>query len=425
MPEVVIAGGGLAGLVAARHLAGAGVDVTLFEQREEVGGRVRTIERGGFVLDRGFQVLFTAYPAARRELDYGTLDLRRFRPGAVLARPGERTVVGDPLRDPSVLTSTLFSSDVGLGDAVRILRLRRRLSEVDPASLFDGPDTSIAVGLREAGFSERFVSSVVAPLYGGITLDRSLSSSMAVFEYTFAMLARGHAAVPATGMGAIPEQIADRATTAGATIETGTGVQDVHADGDGDDVTVDLGGETVTADAAVVATDPPTARDLTGVAAIPTDGRGCVTQFYALPAESALDLDRRLLLDAGGDGPNHVVGHSEVAPGHAPVGQSLLSATYLGDPDGPDAELLERTRDALAAWYPERTFADLQAVHTERVPFAQFAQPPGFRAALPAVDEPAGPVTLAGDYTRWSSIQGALESGRRAARASLGHLEGT
>src|SRR6056297_2575727 len=100
MTEVVVAGGGLAGLVAARHLAAAGHDVTLYEAEETVGGRVRTVEADGFVMDRGFQVLFTAYPAARRELDYDGLDLRYFAPGAVLARPGRRSVLADPIRDP-------------------------------------------------------------------------------------------------------------------------------------------------------------------------------------------------------------------------------------------------------------------------------------------------------------------------------------
>jgi phytoene dehydrogenase-like protein len=422
MPDVVVAGGGLAGLTAACHAAESGTDVTLYEERESVGGRVRTVEQGGFVLDRGFQVLFTAYPAARRELDYDDLDLRRFRPGAVLTRPGERSVVGDPLGDPGAITSTLFSGDVGPADAWRLLRLRRRLTDGDPESVFGNEETTIREGLRDAGFSERFVSAFAEPLFGGITLDRSLSTSMAVFEYTFGMLAAGAAAVPATGMGAIPEQLADRARAAGARVETGTAVEGLHAEGRA--VSVDLGGETATADACVVATDPETARELTGVAAIPTGGRGCVTQYYALPAEAPLELDRRLLLNAGGAEPNHVVGHSEVAPGHAPVGQSLLSATFLGAPDAGDDELAERTRDALAAWYPERTFADLELIHTARVPFAQFEQPPGFRADLPAADDPDGPVTLAGEYTQWSSIQGALESGRRAATATLAHFDG-
>ena len=58
--HTVVVGGGLAGLVAARHLADRGAEVTLLERRETVGGRVNTEHADGYTLDRGFQVLFTA-----------------------------------------------------------------------------------------------------------------------------------------------------------------------------------------------------------------------------------------------------------------------------------------------------------------------------------------------------------------------------
>ncbi|WP_269449538.1 FAD-dependent oxidoreductase, partial [Halobacterium sp. CBA1126] len=105
--RVAVVGGGLAGLTAARHLAADGFDVTLFERNEDVGGRVRSRRGDGFVFDRGFQVLFTAYPAARRELDFDALDLRAFSPGATVCRGDQRSVLADPLREPGALAETL------------------------------------------------------------------------------------------------------------------------------------------------------------------------------------------------------------------------------------------------------------------------------------------------------------------------------
>ena len=90
MERVAVVGGGLAGLVAARRLAERGLDVSLYEASDRLGGRVGSDRRDGFVLDRGFQVLFPSYPAVQRELDLDALDLRSFPPGATLARPGER-----------------------------------------------------------------------------------------------------------------------------------------------------------------------------------------------------------------------------------------------------------------------------------------------------------------------------------------------
>jgi phytoene dehydrogenase-like protein len=414
---VVVAGAGLAGLVAARRLADAGANVTVFEERPQVGGRVRTRDHDGFTLDYGFQVLFTSYPAVKRELDVEALDLRRFRAGACIARPGERSILADPFRDPSALVESLFNREVTTGDKFRTLALRRRLAKRDVEDVFTGADETISAYLYERGFSEQFVENFVAPFYGGITLDRSLSTSKRVFEYTFKMLTAGAAAVPAAGMGAIPRQLAARARDAGVTIHTGEAVTAVSDETD--DVTLTTDDRTVTADAAVVATDPPTARELTGVPSIPTEGTGCVTQYFALPDGPALDAGKRLLLNAADGWPNTIAPLSTVAPEYAPEGQRLFAATFV-DPaaqDEDDGELFERATSALESWYPERSFEEVRLLHTDRIPFAQFAQPPGTHDDLPDVRDPEGRVYLAGDYTAWSSIQGAMESGRTAAEA--------
>jgi phytoene dehydrogenase-like protein len=418
MTDVVVVGGGLAGLVAARRLADRGADVTLFERRAEVGGRVRSREVDGFTLDRGFQVMFTSYPAVREELDLDRLGLRFFSPGATIARPAHRSTLSDPLRDPWSAVESALNTDVTLRDKLLVLKLRRELGKTVPDTVFRGPDQSIREYLDRWGFSDRFVENFAAPFYGGITLDRSLSTSAAVFQYTFAMLSQGATAIPAEGMGAISDQLARRAGRAGVTIETETPVEAVESDEGG--VTVETPGETVSADAAVVATDPKAAAELTGVDA-PTEGRGSVTQYFAMGRRS-LDTGRKLILNAVDSRPNQVAPLSAVASEYAPAGRTLLSATTLGHPDESDEELATAVEDALASWYPEHSFTDLELLATDRIEFAQFDQPPGFYDDLPVVDDPDGSVYLAGDYTRWSSIQGALESGQVAAATAADDL---
>lgn len=421
MPDVIVVGAGLAGLVAARHLASAGLDVRVFEQQDDLGGRVRTHHQDGFTLDRGFQVLFTAYPAVQRELDLEALDLRYFTPGAVIARPGSRSIFSDPRRDPRGALQTLRNDEIRLADKVRLVWLKRTLRRRAPETIFPGSDRSIETFLADNGFSRAFVDAFAAPFYGGITLDRSLSSAAAIFEYTFKMLSEGRIALPARGMGAIPNQLAEAARDAGATIDSEKSVTTVEATGTESPgsmgVQVTSRGETVTAESAVIATDPHSARDLTGIEAIPTETRGCVTQYYTLPDSVDLDTGNRLVLNAGGSNPNHVAPLSAVAPEYAPPGEQLLAATFLEQPDRDNVVLLKQTTDTLEAWYPDLDFTDLAVLRTDRIEFAQFAQPPGIHRRLPAVDAPDGPIVLAGDYTQWSSIQGALESGRRAAEA--------
>ena len=391
--------------------------MTVYEERPAVGGRVRSESIEGFTLDRGFQVLFTAYPAVRAELNLDALELRYFTPGAVIARPGSRSTLSDPLRDPRALVASLRNNEVTLTDKARTLLLRQHVGTRSEAEIFRSPDRSIRSYLQSWGFSDGYIRNFVAPFYGGVTLDRSLSTSKRVFEYTFKSLSEGRIAVPAAGIGAIPEQLAERARAAGASIQCSEPVDAVTDHGDS--VTVETRSGSVDADAAVVATDPSEAARLTGVDAIPTDARGCVTQYYRLPEDVAPETRRKLLLNAGDPSPNTVVPISEVAPEYAPEGEALLNATFL-DASAHDRDadtLAEETRLTLAAWYPERDFSALEHLRTHRIEFAQFDQPPGVHDDLPDHRDPGGRTYLAGDYTAWSGIQGAMRSGREVAEA--------
>ncbi|MDD4211800.1 MAG: NAD(P)/FAD-dependent oxidoreductase [Bacilli bacterium] len=53
--DVIVVGGGIAGLTATAYLAKAGVRVLLCEQQEKVGGLVGTFEREGFSFDQGIR----------------------------------------------------------------------------------------------------------------------------------------------------------------------------------------------------------------------------------------------------------------------------------------------------------------------------------------------------------------------------------
>jgi phytoene dehydrogenase-like protein len=115
---------------------------------------------------------------------------------------------------------------------------------------------------------------------------------------------------------------------------------------------------------------------------------------------------------------NNVVEVSQVAPGYAPDGRGLVSAVALGQENMvlSDEETYRRGVEDITRWAPE---ADLEPLAVYRIPFAQFAQPPGVHANLPGNSTRTPGLYMAGEYTQDSSINGSMLSGERAAAAVL------
>jgi phytoene dehydrogenase-like protein len=398
---VVVVGAGLAGLACATALHRAGTPVRVLEASDGVGGRVRTDVVDGFRLDRGFQVLLTAYPEAHRQLDLAALDLKSFAPGALVQLGDSASVIADPFRSPSRLLDSVRSPAARLTDKIRIAALRRRLRSVHPATLLRGDDIPTSEMLRDAGFSERVIERFFSPLFGGIQLDPELRTSRRMFDIVFRMLADGDSAVPALGMQAIPDQLA--AQLPDGTIELGRPVRSIS----GRTVTTDDG--TVDGSAVVVACEGPTAAELLG---LPPVGSKSVGAVY-FSAESAPTDERLVVLD-GRRGPvlNAAV-MSNVAPSYAPPGRHLVVAALPGHVDG---DLATIARDAMSAWWGSQV-QTWDHVATYRIAHGQPTQEPPFGPKQPVrVDDG---IFVCGDHRDTASIQGALYSGRRCADAVL------
>lgn len=413
--DVCVVGAGLAGLTAARWLTEGGAEVALLEASDGPGGRVRTDEVDGFLLDRGFQILLTAYPAASRELDYDALDLQRFEPGARV-HVGDRDVnVADPLRRPSELWSTLTAPVGSTLDKLRLARLVATVRFRDPRQLLRAPDISTAAALDEAGISPESVERFWRPLFAGIQLDPELEVSRRFFSVVLRMLATGDSAVPARGMGAISDQLAAHLPT--GCLRTGAAVRSVErADGRTSRwwVTMADGGR-IGASAVVVATEGPAAARLTGIDDPGSRPVSCL--WYAAPEPPP--GGPRLLLDGTGAGPvRNVAAMSEVAPGYAPAGRALIAAAAPGvlvEEDDGDA------RAQLRAWLGP-VVDRWDHLRTDRIAHGHPDQRPPFHPKRRVRLEPG--LFVCGDHRDTASIQGALFSGRRTATAVLAELGG-
>lgn len=149
---------------------------------------------------------------------------------------------------------------------------------------------------------------------------------------------------------------------------------------------------------------------------VPTESIGSTYLYYASPVR--LDAEPRLLLNADKGCVNNALWLSNVNPLLSPPGEHLLSVTALGAEELDDGELDNRVKRELATWYGDAV-KQLHLLKIIRIPFAQFAQPAGFSTSLPNNETPLPNVFIASEATSMSSIQGAMESGERAAALVL------
>jgi phytoene dehydrogenase-like protein len=360
---------------------------------------VRTDLVDGFRLDRGFQVLLTDYPEARRQLDLDALDLQRFEPGALVWTGKRLHVVGDPFRDPTSLAATAVAPIGPLADKLRIATLRRRLRRADPKELLRGPDDTTSAHLHDLGFDDRTVHRFFRPLFGGILLDPDLATSSRMFDVLFRSLARGDSAVPAAGMQAIPQQLLAGLPT--ERVHTSRPIATVDNHG----VTT-TDGERFDAATVVVAVEGPAARTLIDLPV--AEGRAASCVYFA--ADQPPVPNRLVLLDGAGGGPAlNVAVMTNVAPTYSSDGRALVAVACPGRLDD---DLDVDVRAQLRAWFGAQ-IDDWRHLRTYRIPYAQPDQRPPFSPKRRNRLAPS--LWVCGDHRDTGSIQGALYSGRRTA----------
>ncbi|HKL35622.1 MAG TPA: FAD-dependent oxidoreductase, partial [Salegentibacter sp.] len=206
--KIKIIGAGLSGLIAAKVLEDHGYAPEIYEASDSVGGRIKTDLVEGYQLDRGFQVLLSAYPKALEYLDYQSLELQELLPGAVIYENAKPKTIGDPLRASSLILPTIFSGIGTFSDKLKILSLYTDLKKLSVTDIFERKETTTLAYLQEKGFSEEIINKFFKPFFSGIYLEPNLETSSRMFEFVFKMFGEGLAVIPKKGMGEISKHLA-------------------------------------------------------------------------------------------------------------------------------------------------------------------------------------------------------------------------
>ena len=361
MASTIIIGAGLSGLTAARQLQEKGIDSIILEATDRIGGRAKTDVVDGYRLDYGFQVLLTAYPEARRWLDYEALDLKNFSPGALLLYPdGSRDQIGDPMREVSSLFPTVFSKAGDIFDKLRVLKLKTKLSSQSIDDIFQQKEISTLEALsKEYGFSPQMVDNFFKPFFAGIFLEKELSTSRRMFDFVFKMFGEGDTAVPNLGMGELAKNLA--VPLPADSIHLNARVEKIEKQ------TVYLtDGSSFTAPNIVIATE---ATGLIKELATVKTKHQSTTHLHFIADEPPIEKPIIALNTKPQRITNNICTINKVAPKYAPKDKFLISISVVGKTDFSEKELVQQTRKELATWFGKVT-EEWQHLHTRTVHYA-------------------------------------------------------
>jgi len=421
MTDVAIIGAGLAGLSCALSLQDAALSVVLLEASDAPGGRVRTDTVEGFRLDRGFQVMLTAYPEAKRLLDFPALQLKKFQPGAQVWYGGKFHRFADPFREPLGAARFLFDPIVPISDKLHVAKLRARVCRGSCEEIFARPEKTTRDYLLSVPFGPQIIERFFEPFFGGVFLERELVTSSRFFEFLFRMFAVGDAVVPSEGMQQIPLQLA--AKLRAGTLLTGARVSKVTRNVKSFQLQVE-GDRQVDAGAVVLAVAGNEGNSLlagVGGWSVPEVRAWNKTTAFYYAAQQPPPINEPIILLNGegrSAGPvNNVVVMTAISPGYAPPGAHLVAASVVGEAPSEKAALTRlegAVRLHLRKWFGPVTDAwRMLAAYplTHALPEQRHAE----WEQAPVELSGAGGVYMCGDYRETASIQGALASGRRAA----------
>jgi len=401
--EYIIIGAGMTGLALARVLQDAGKTYLVLEASDRPGGRIKTDQFNGFLLDRGFQVYLTAYPEGLQQLDLKALDLRPFLPGArILKADGTQDLFVDPLRKWKYLFSTL-KSDVGdLGDKLGLFSLSKRLVNKRNRALFQRENKDTAAILKEYGLSESVVQHFLHPFFSGIFLENDLHTSRRMFDFVFKMFSKGDGAIPALGMEQIPIQLASKLP-----VENFLFNSRVHTI-DGKTVKVE-DGRSFEAHKIVIATE---AGDLVKKykpsAKLSAESVTCI-YFSAdvAPFDEAIialnTQENRLV--------NNIAIMSNVSPHYAPKGKALLALSINGIGHASD-DVLTKVREEMKHWFGS-SVEQWTHLKTYEIPYALPNQREVQYDLNMAETKISEHLYICGDHMLQGSINGAMRAGRK------------
>ena len=406
--KIHIVGAGISGLIAATVLEKNGFSPVIIETTDSIGGRVKTDIVDGYQLDHGFQVLLTAYPAAQKYLNLEALQLQSFIPGASIFKNGKQQIIGDPLRDKSLLLSTVFARVGTLSDKFKILKLNNKLKKKSLSEIFSTKEQTTKSYLMAFGFSNSIIDNFFNPFFSGIFLENKLETSSRMFEFVYKMFGEGQAALPKGGMQAIPKQLSNNLKR--TTFKFNTKVATVN---DSEIILVD--GQKIKSDFTIIATEP--SKLLNTVNKKVTEWQSCDTLYFETE-NRVINKPLIGLIPEKDAVINNIFYHTSL-DSDLKGNKELISVTVVDNQNLPSDKLIQRVQTELKQYCGINTS---KLIKHYNIPMSLPKLKELKYNALPSQTRLTDTIFLAGDLQLNGSLNAAMIAGEKAALGVLDNL---
>jgi phytoene dehydrogenase-like protein len=232
--DVVVVGGGLAGLTTAVLAARSGVSVTLIDSGG-LGGRARTTVKDGYRLNQGPRAVYLSGPAVTLLRTMG-ITLTGGSPPATSAHVVYR---GEMHRMPANPALMLRSRLLSAREKARLGLLLARLGRIDTASLSDRSAAEWLAGL-ELGDAASALIATLQRISSYVGEPDQLSADISVAQLRDAVTGPGVSYLDG-GWQSLVDQLAARAGQADVRVRTSSAVRSIEAGPTGYRVVTDAG----------------------------------------------------------------------------------------------------------------------------------------------------------------------------------------